>query len=428
MASFYTPDRSKGTLDQYDMFDRIINVKLTVNNKATGEVDQKLIIRSDWAPYKNTDGTYNIRRCEHKPSIQVQYKKAAGDLAAQVELYVSNYFLLTADGRMLASFNKNTMDITRVEIVMGYFGQFKRVRHATYNDLLDMTPPGGASMITCDTVVYVSTDSLPPDYRLHVSIAIGDILNAKYNAEDADVLYDNFIRNSANTYTFRGDSDRSGDYTKGNVAPALQNIVKYYDQASRSKGGKGYGSAYSDGVSKLSVAELIPASGSGGVSQTLTVNCTNGNTLTEAINMFANYTRVENLKCTIVTDTTGRYEGTIFFFLESELCDIIKLGAQAWAKDVFKDSVFSNDYGNTLPAVSNICVDAVATITCPFFAFIDPFQSFSFRARYQTSKLAKYYLEGGSDNFLATSVKVSFATVDDVNDMEIVCIPEPKSA
>lgn len=425
MASTYTPDRSKGALDQFDMFDRVINIKLTVDNKETGETGQQLVIRSDWAPYRNRDGTYTIRRCEHKPSIQVQYKKATGDLAAQVDVYVSNYFLLTADGRMLASFNKNTMSVTRVEVVMGYFGQFRQVKHATYNDLLDMTPPGGASMITCDTVVYVSTDSLPPDYRLRISTAIGDILNAKYTAEDADVLYDNFIRNSSNTHTFRGKSSQTEVYTEGNVVPALQAIVQHYDEASRSKGGKGYETAYSDGVSKLNVSELVPASGSGSVPQTLTVNCTNGNTLKEAINTFANYTRIENLKCTIITDTTGRYEGTIFFFLESELCDIIKLGAQAWVDDVFKDSVFSNDYGNTLPAVSNICVDAVATITCPFFAFVDPFQTLKFKARYKTSKLAKYYLEGGTDAFMATSVKVSFATVDNVNDMEIVCIPKP---
>ena len=29
MASSYTPDRSKGTLDQFDMFDRVINIRLT---------------------------------------------------------------------------------------------------------------------------------------------------------------------------------------------------------------------------------------------------------------------------------------------------------------------------------------------------------------------------------------------------------------
>ena len=434
MASKYTPDRTKGRLDKFDLFDRIINLKLYVTDKDDGGRQKELVIRSDWNPYKNSDGTYTIRRCEHKPSIQVNWKKATGDLAASVDIYVSNYFLLTADGKMLASFNKNTMELTRVEVTMGYFGQFKGMSHSTWSDLLDMTPPGGASMITCDTVIYVSTDSLPPDYRLHISVAVGDILNAKYTAEDADTLYENFMRNSSAVKVFSGSGREAGSSQGGNVSQALRGIVQYYDSLaydrSKVKGSdsKGYRVAYSDGVLALNIYELIPSSGSGGVNQVLTANCTNGNTLEEAVNMFANYTRIENLKCTLVTDTTGRTLGSVFFFLESELCDIIKLGAQSWVKEVFSDSTLKNDYGNTLPAVSNICVDAVATITCPYFAFIDPFQPFRFSARYKTSQLAKYYLSGGTDEFTATSVKISFATVDDVNDMEITCIPKYGSA
>ena len=422
MASSYTPDRSKGILDQFDMFDRVINIRLTVDNKETGETGQQLVIRSDWAPYRNRDGSYTIRRCEHKPSIQVQYKKATGDIAAQVDVYVSNYFLITADGRTLAAFNKNTMNVTRTEIVMGYFGMFRNIPHDSMRDLMEMEPPAGASMITCDTVVYVSTDSLPPDYRLHLSIEIGDILDALYEEENADILFDNYIRNSKNTYTFRGESGRTGDYASGNMVPALQDLVNYYDALAREKGGKGYRTAFSDGVSKLNVPELIPADGGEGVEQMMAVDFVNGNTLEQAINTYANYTHLDNLRCTVVTDTTGKTLGTIFFYLASELSDILKLGAQAWVDEVFKDSVFASHY-STLPAVSNICVDAVATITCPFFAFIDPFQSFTFKARYETSKLAKYYLEGGPEEFTATSIKVSFATVDDVNDMEITCIP-----
>ena len=48
-------------------------------------------------------------------------------------------------------------------------------------------------------------------------------------------------------------------------------------------------------------------------------------------------------------------------------------------------------YDNKLPAVYNINIDSVATIVCPFFTFIEPFQYIEFESRYALTSLVSYF-------------------------------------
>ena len=78
---------------------------------------------------------------------------------------------------------------------------------------------------------------------------------------------------------------------------------------------------------------------------------------------------------------------------------------------------------NVLPAVSNITTDALCTIVCPFFYFINPFDKLKFKSRYALGGVVTYYADFSvkESEFYALYMTVSFATVDDINECTIVC-------
>ena len=81
---------------------------------------------------------------------------------------------------------------------------------------------------------------------------------------------------------------------------------------------------------------------------------------------------------------------------------------------------------NRLPAVYNIAYDkALCTIVCPFFYFLTPFQKFYFVSRYAVSSMIAYYLDQENKEMEFTMIwqSVSFATVENINDAQICCVP-----
>ena len=81
---------------------------------------------------------------------------------------------------------------------------------------------------------------------------------------------------------------------------------------------------------------------------------------------------------------------------------------------------------NRIPAVYNIAYDnALCTITCPFFYFLTPFQKFYFASRYAVSSMVAYYLDQENKEMEFTMIwqSVSFATVENINDVQICCVP-----
>ena len=77
---------------------------------------------------------------------------------------------------------------------------------------------------------------------------------------------------------------------------------------------------------------------------------------------------------------------------------------------------------NILPAVYNITTDALCTIVCPFFLFINPFDTVYFSSRYSLGGLVSYYANFGAseDEFTILWQDISFATVEDINECTMV--------
>ena len=139
--SNFIPDEQKLNLTSGDLFDRIINLKLTCADEQ-GKVES-FVIRSDyeliWGENFAHDFTpkdvglkCQIRRCTHKPSIKLQYKMTTSSFGTQIDVYVANFFLLTKDGKHLRSFNSSNYKILFVEIAMGYWGQFRLGKESDY--------------------------------------------------------------------------------------------------------------------------------------------------------------------------------------------------------------------------------------------------------------------------------------------------------
>jgi hypothetical protein len=77
-----------------------------------------------------------------------------------------------------------------------------------------------------------------------------------------------------------------------------------------------------------------------------------------------------------------------------------------------------------LPCVYNINIDAMATIVCPFFTWLNPFQYFYFKTRYALSNTVSFYANYNPSvyKFFAINCLISFATVEDINEMQIMAV------
>ena len=136
----FISDERKLNLQPNDIFDRIINLKIHCaekdkNGNIVADSQEAFVIRSDYElVYPDTSfdtdrkaerGRFIIRRCTQKPSIKVQCKMVTSNVGTSIGITVSNFFMLSADGKHLKSFNASKYVITAVEIVMGYWGQLK---------------------------------------------------------------------------------------------------------------------------------------------------------------------------------------------------------------------------------------------------------------------------------------------------------------
>ena len=187
--SFLLPDKNKTNLTQFDIFDRIINLKLTTgklnSDGVTATEKDVYVVRSDYeVVYPDMQVTsifkagatpgksYYIRRCSYKPSIKVQLKNVSPSVGIEIDIFLSNFYMLDASGKTLLSFSNSTYPLQKVELMMGYWGQFKEMKHDTFDDLKEFTPGFGVDVITVNNV-YVTTEKMPPDYSMRIHGYVG---------------------------------------------------------------------------------------------------------------------------------------------------------------------------------------------------------------------------------------------------------------
>lgn len=441
------PDREKVNLNKYDLFDKIINLKLITGDYTDSGVVKKdeYFIRSDYEIfYPSQDITkvmqtgniasnsYQIRRCQMKPSIKVQYTNVCQSTSIDVDIFISNFYMTDSQGQRLMNFNNSTYPLAQVEIMMGYWGQFKDMPHNTFEDLKKFEVMNGADKIVI-TAEYVTTDKLPPDYTLHIHGYVGnrqggegaknplkeysEIESSPYMVEVEDfgngsgqsALERLFFQHITRRFLRESVTDRKLSYSDGfmSVADAKEYGIRVF---------------CSEGVRKLSadcISKKIKNSDGEEVKKKVYFNA--GVT---ADKTFSNIR--SNISNKLIKKTLK--DGNWIVFLEEE-----SLNPESIDEVIRKEDsvgVITKEYKNVLPAVYNINIDVQATIVAPFFYFVNVFDFVYFQNRYALTNLVSYYTGSGAqmNKFSVIQQSVSFATVEDINEMTLRCVSNTEEA
>lgn len=431
-----------------DMFDRIINLKLTSASYIDGQgivKHDEYVIRSDWelcypkigkmatgeANYLDFSDCF-VRRYVHKPSIKVQYKQIASGTAIEIDIFVHNFTMLSSDGRSLMSFNAMTYPLAQVEVQMGYFGQFNR-KPTSVAEYFDFRHKVNVDTLTVDvTRGYVQTDKLPPDSVLHIHGYVGSCytppLVVLQGKEISKTVYED-IKNPKPKY-----NDYFKDYVFWNITkrfarkPVNSSNIKLDEKT----GTMSDTDAERYGVKVFASTELMKASVK--AVEAYSAVTKTGEKITKTVT--GRYSESVVNAMNILRDELGLdigfkalIDGNYVAYLSSEAGDSQKL-SETLKLYKYEDidlleagSVVDNIYHNILPAVSNITTDSLCTIVCPFFYFLNPFDMIKFKSRYALGGVVSYLADFNvvESKFYALYMTISFATVEDINECTIVC-------
>lgn len=427
------------------LFDRIINLKLSSAYYTDSKgmvVKDEYVIRSDWEMYYPEMGKivtgeanelelrdYYIRRCVHKPSIKVQYKQIATGTAIEIDIFVSNFIMMSADGRAFMSFNNLTYPLQQIELQMGYFGQFKD-KPASAEQLFDFSPRPNVDTLTVN-IAYVQTDKLPPDGVLHIHGYVGSCYNpplslmqgkevkATYNdIKDVKQYYGDYVKdyiftNVTRRFLRKSVSDKEVKVDENTGLMSTTDAEKY--------GVKVFLSTVLEDECKEAVKRKEAKDKNGNVIKKK-VTGVYSESVVQAMNRFREEFGV-NISIKALID------GNYVAYMTDEASNTKQL-SETLKRYKYEDkdllqagSVVDNIYHNVLPAVENITTDALCTIVCPFFYFLNPFDMIKFKSRYALGGIVTYYANFSvvESKFWALYMSVSFATVDDINECTIVC-------
>ena len=448
------PNEQKTALQVGDVFDRIINLKFNCHNKKT-DVRESFVIRSDYelvwlgqtfdgqGGLTIGNGRYLIRRCTYKPSIKVQCKMVTSNTGTSIDIYVSNFFMLTGDGRHLRSFNEEDYVMESVEVVMGYWSQFQLPQNQvpTYDDYFNLKAQHGADKITITDAIVVSTDKLPPDSVLHIHGYVGEIYSnpvdittittpikamenpvASSGTDLEKVMFENITRRYFNKHSIVDDTDKLHLLAVNVPVSDIMNLpVKLVlkDGLMSEANAKQYGvHVYlSDEAKKLVLRKKKDGEGN---EKDQNVYFEAGWTIGQTITRIMSYLDAD-------LEFTFSNQGDVLIYTPEEMIENLQSIQESYEKQgLYKQTVLANpiQYDGKIPAVYNINVDAVATITCPFFTFIEPFQYVEFASRYAITSTVSYFASYSPTilRFLVISATISFATVDDVNEVQITAV------
>lgn len=462
-------DDGKINFSALDLFDKVINLRLTVEDE-TGKERDTYVIRSDFEQYYPNmmnnittndvtafaeDKVCIIRKCQHKPSIKVQYKRVALNTGVTVDIFIHNFYMLAKSGEMLMGFNSSKYKLKKVELAMGYFGQFQALfseqtpvtTEALMSvgfDNIDEAKKYGITVISLSGLIYSQTDKLPPDMLLHLHGTVGNFLTTKMNIDNLDppatyekimktvrsipsqlkgdetyldAVYFNtitrqWIRDSAPSQAILTElvTTSSGSVTtKGTGMLTDDEAEKYGIHVYLSKGAREFSKKQYDNLIKRDEdGKIIPPA----------LSLAQSSTAEGKMNAIENVLGLGELQHTTL-DTFGDY----IVFKTDELSEIEKLKSTSTIEEEYKTTEFATKWKNQIPAVYNITTDKLCTIVCPFFCFINPFETLFFKSRYALSGLVSYYANFNveQDKFYALWQNISFATVEDVNECTIVC-------
>lgn len=449
-------EKNKVKLSKDDIFDRIINLKLTIATEQSSKYVKydDYYIRSDYEiVYPDVamsrvfrmgnieTSRYFIRKCQMKPSIKINYKKVSKDASVEIDVYVSNFYMIDSSGKQLINFSAEDFSLEKVEIMMGYWGQFKNMPHANAKLLASqfesakIYPLYGVKSIVIDKVEYVTIDKLSPDATLKIHGWVGFNPVAK---PIQDISTDTFIAITAsgdieNVSSSLGTQSALGKIFFDNVTRRFlkAGVKEKTDIAVPVNGrltsvqAKKYGvNVYlSSGAAKLSVDKIQQkARDSEGNAVDKKVYFNSGDSPENAVINIR-----ESLGLSGMIEYTTTTSGDFLIFTTDEASNVAGLKKKflTTAGDYSASSPVVRTYDGELPAIYNMSfTNGLVVIQAPFFYFVEPFEEIKFEQRYARTSLVTYFAGtlAKKNTYTVTSQTVSFATVDDINEMTLTCI------
>ena len=442
---YFLLDTDKVKLTKDDIFDRVVNVRITTDSDT-------FVIRSDWEVYRpdyiknvtygtslSSNNKYYIRKCNMKPSIKVQYKRVSSDTGIELDVFISNFYLMDKTGQIIHNFNNMDNPLRKLEIVMGYFGQFKVFKPSSAEEMLTKgfandtvsetaLASNGLMQIT-SSVEYATVDKLPPDMTLHIHGYVGGFTKKPVSTGSFDGTYEG-IMNLNNKL-----SDSSAKSYLENIY--FENITRKYlvDETKKSqlnidpKTGKMFASEAKLYGYQVILSDYV-ASLSDTVKEKYTKKDANGNSVTTSASSVFNFSSDMTLQQALNAlhkelamdlNFSSLDEKTYFIYSKDEDTEVLHNAKALIAHQ--KGTALNVAWKNRIPAVYNISTDALCTITSPFFYFIEPFSLVKFKSRYALSGLVSYWANYNTteENFYPLWQVVSFATVDDINENQLIC-------
>lgn len=473
--AYLLEDKEKTSLTEYELFDKVINLRLSARNRKTNKVDT-FIIRSDFeAHFKDSDfkevfgesfksNSYIIKKVEYKPSIKVQYNQVSETTQIDFDIFISNFFLNTKDGQFLMAFNDATYKLEEVSLQMGYFSQFQKRLGAdtkkpnwglTYSNLFEDFDKGssfGVQTIKIN-VSDVRTEKLPPNSVLRIHGYVGSTVDIAVNgkkvskeesknfedmkgeaediySDDSKSLMENLffyyitrrfqnikIKDEEYVAPVVGENNVfTKDFAEENgVKVHLSKWLKEWEEGSEIQ----FGNKDSNKVKKYTRISF------GGYA----------NTLDSAVKRIAEFIGCPLSSMRLNDGSIYVFEADRYTHLDTDSEDEDTDDEEEHRKFIMNKMIEDTKYFNEntpsknywegkIPAVYNINIDASALIVCPFYTFLNPFEEIKFSARYPLSNLVTYW--GGfkptTYKFLVYNMSVSFATVENINEMQIKSI------
>jgi hypothetical protein len=478
-ASYIRTGQHSLELTADDLFDRIINLKFIRKSTRT------FTIRSDYEPVFYTDNTISFKTCTQKPDIKITYKHVAESVAIEVDIEVTNVYIGDADKESTERmFTAEGDPVQWCIIQMGYRQQFPDwTKIAQTTDLARFWDLNNNNITTeaevrrgRQIVVQILTGypkTYPPDRVLYFKGIIGTFEKGLRWNHTADDLVKGY-----------GDPDFPNDYselemvlfqfvTRRFIRASVQHLAateeslaniteKRFKQTIQIYGYRNYEERSTDALQRLYTSAVLVQGHTTDTSWTELPLLENGiMPVTEALKF--------GVICAVSKTLRSMSAHALYGYgLTKEQAAALRpippdpfndmqdtLGGQLVAiqqhypfirwyeltdgsfyvyheKDTDKD-LWSDPFIKTLqkeqviplPGIYDMTPSGTRTIRCPFVSCISPMTTVLFQSRFTLGTLVSYFYPPKTNAFLVIIASIEFATVQDSNVMELMCVDLP---
>jgi len=465
--SFVKEGKSSLELDADDLFDKIINLKFTHKS------GRSFSIRSDYEPVHHKDGTTSFKRCVQKPDIKIEYKQVAQSVAIEVNIYITNFFVGDGDKLDAKSINIAQGDpVERCIIQMGYRAQFPNWTAPERKGNIDQFYDLNNNALTSEAEVrrgnQISVQiltgypqSYPPDKVTYFKGIIGTMdTGLRWNHTEINLI------KGYNDPEFPPKQSEIQDalfqfVTRRFIRPGILHVVETvkdadnFEQTVKIAGLSHYrNNTYGvvgefqavDNTEDWEELELVE---SGIMSITdariFGVQCFVSKTLQD-IKANAYYNRdvtseeavvlrpipptpfndMQNPIGAQLVSLQQHYpflrwymlmDGSFFFYHVDD--EDKNLWNDPFTKRLQKENTVF------LPAIYDMTPSGTRSIRCPFISFLSPLMSVLFESRYMIGTDVSFFYPPATNAFQVITSAVKFATVQEDNIMELMCVDLP---